>query len=125
MIKEIYTFDEDIVSDLHKDAYGFRPTGNFWPIWNKSSNREKQVIWDDLLESLDRAVNAEKNYQEMAAINFETRITEIQNLMNNTRWDAIRVIIQAEGEEENVAAYGYEALEYTLGLKFDYIQASL
>ncbi len=24
-----YTFDEDIVSDLHKDAYGFRPCEGF------------------------------------------------------------------------------------------------
>jgi len=36
-----YTFDADIVSDLHKDAYGFRPREGFWNHWNLSTMRRE------------------------------------------------------------------------------------
>lgn len=47
-----YTFDERCVSDLHKDAFGFRPNHDFWREWELSDNDGKQVIWDSLIEVL-------------------------------------------------------------------------
>ena len=47
-----YTFDEREVSDLHKDAYGFRPTSTFWQEWQLSDMDGKQALWDLMIEDL-------------------------------------------------------------------------
>ena len=56
MIKEnkMFTFDEQTVSDLHKDARGFRPHAAFIEGWNQSDDENKQAIWNGLLRELER-----------------------------------------------------------------------
>ena len=39
-----YTYDERIVSDLHKEVYGCRPREGFWRHWNESTADEKQEL---------------------------------------------------------------------------------
>jgi hypothetical protein len=39
-------FDENIVSDLHKDARGFRPTQYWWDQWTQCNDAQKQFMWD-------------------------------------------------------------------------------
>lgn len=55
---EEFTFDEMIVSDIHKEAYDLRPNESWWIKWNKSSDSEKQKIWNSLIEK--SKLNAEK-----------------------------------------------------------------
>jgi hypothetical protein len=50
MMNKTYTFDENLVSDIHKDAYGFRPRDGFWSRWSNATIDQKQVIWDELLD---------------------------------------------------------------------------
>ena len=45
-----YTFDDSLISDLHKDAYGMRPTQTFWTLWETMTPSQKQNEWDHLLE---------------------------------------------------------------------------
>jgi hypothetical protein len=50
----MYTFSEELLSDLHKDARGFRPRSEwFWHDWNTSDDDGKQAIWDNLVEELE------------------------------------------------------------------------
>lgn len=62
-----YTFDEDTVSNLHKDAFGFRPSRGWYESWNTMTDAEKQVEWDSLLVSLERTV-AQDEIDEKRAI---------------------------------------------------------
>jgi hypothetical protein len=48
-----YTFKELEVSDLHKDATGFRPQAEFWNQWATANDSEKQKIWDNLIDLLN------------------------------------------------------------------------
>ena len=46
-VNSMYTFDEQTLSDLHKDARGSRPRSDwFWDAWNQADNDGKQAIWD-------------------------------------------------------------------------------
>lgn len=111
-----YTYDEDTVSDLHKDAYGFRPSSGWWSNWKAASSEAKQVIWDDLLESLEMAIEAEKDRELRAGREFESRVRENINLGAGDQATAIRWILQAEGlEEEKDPSY----ICYCLGLSYD------
>jgi hypothetical protein len=49
---ETYTFDENILSDLHKDAYGFRPSGDFFREWDLLDNDGKQDLWEQLIDAV-------------------------------------------------------------------------
>lgn len=42
-----------IVSDLHKDAYGFRPVQTFWTEWELLDDEGKQAVWDYMVRALD------------------------------------------------------------------------
>jgi hypothetical protein len=72
-----YTFDTNIVSDLHKDAYGFRPKGNFWDRWNAATDDQKQVIWDGLVIDLEQEIEREKAADEAAVADFNAKVAEI------------------------------------------------
>lgn len=42
-----------IVSDLHKDTYGFRPVPKFWTEWYLLDDDGKLDLWDHMIEALN------------------------------------------------------------------------
>ena len=117
-----YTFDEDIVSDLHKEAYGFRPRGSgFWAEWDSADDDGKQRIWDDLLDAANRAAETEREIQQEAIAEFESTVRGIMaTVAGATRKDAVRYLhdqYDTQGSEE--------WLEYELGVPYGYLSGSL
>lgn len=113
-----YTFDENIVSDLHKDAYGFRPTDLFWSMWETVSDDGRQDIWDGLLETLEFAMNAEAN-EKIAAINaFEVEIASALDLGARSRDDAVRWVVESMDLDDMDLMYGGELICYRKGLPY-------
>lgn len=45
-----FTYSVDVISDLHKDARGFRPGKSWWQMWDALGDVEKQNVWDMLCE---------------------------------------------------------------------------
>lgn len=113
-----YTFDEQIVSDLHKDAYGFRPREYFWAEWNNSTNDEKQLIWDRLCDALDYEIERERREQEAAVAHFEANVQRNMDLGAPTREDAIRWVLQSLDLDEMDMRYGGSRVCYELGLPY-------
>lgn len=115
----MYTFDEQVLSDLHKDAYGFRPRSEwFWNNWNSADNDGKQAIWDDLLEALDHTLRMEKEAEERAIEEFEHRVAETIRYGAGDRATAIRWIVDSLNLSECDKWYGSEYICYTLGLPY-------
>ena len=113
----MYTFDDNIVSDLHKDAYGFRPGEYFWSSWTGSSDAEKQVIWDNLIINLDREMEREREAQAAAIVRFEERILDTMSVVvSANRGDVVRYFADMEGCDDDL-----EHLEYLMGLPYGYI----
>lgn len=113
-----YTFDENIVSDLHKDAYGFRPREMFWSEWNNASNDEKQEIWDGLCKALERAIQEEKEQEEFAVTQFNDRVAKVIATGAPDRETAIRWIVQSMGLDEHDLMYGGSYICWNLGLPY-------
>ncbi len=111
-----FTFDASIISDLHKDATGFRPRADFWQVWEESNCVQKQKIWDELVAELDEAVAREKQEQAEAIQKFEEMIQTNISLGANSRQAAIRWIIQSLGENVGNDA-GYAC--YILGIPYE------
>ena len=113
-----YTFDEQIVSDLHKDAYGFRPREYFWAEWNNSTDAEKQVIWDRLCAALDAEIERERQEQEAAMAHFEAHVRHNMELGAPDRNTAIRWIIQSLDLDDMDMQYGGSRVCYDLSLPY-------
>jgi len=112
-----YTFDSDIISDLHKDAYGFRPSADFWAWWNTSTDDVRQETWDSLLDTLDRAVAQERLAQAQAEHDFQCRVASLMHLGARDFETAIRWLHEAHntlGDDDY--------LEYQLGVGYGYIR---
>lgn len=117
-----YTYDNLTVSDLHKDAYGFRPSESFWMDWDRYNPAEKQARWDMMCQQLEWEMEWEAKRQAAAIVSFEERITGLIELGAGDRPTAIRWLMQAC----NIAgvygsAYANEELEFEMGLPFGYL----
>jgi hypothetical protein len=113
-----YTFDEKLVSDLHKDAHGYRPTSLFWIDWNNGSNSYKQKMWNDLLADLEYEVEREAN-ERVAAINaLEQEIANALDLGAPSREIAIRWVVESMCLTEWDLAYGGEHICYMKNLPY-------
>lgn len=96
-----YTFDENIVSDLHKDAYGFRPSADFWSDWTNASSNTKQKVWDDLLVDLEHSIERDRAEASAAATEFTLRIEKMIEYGAADYETALRWIVDAEGPFED------------------------
>lgn len=111
-----YNYDDSTVSDLHKDAYGWRPSESFWAEWNNSTPAEKEVIWNRLVETLEESIDLERKMEASALEAFENRVAESIAAGAKDRNQAIKWILQAEGlDDERDPGY----VCYQLGLSYE------
>ena len=114
-----YTFDEQILSDLHKDAYGSRPSNGFWRQWNHYNDDEKQDAWDGILYDLEIEMK-NKELEHMAAIqHLEANVQRNMAMGAPDRETAIRWVLQSLDLSEMDMQYGGSYVCYELGLPFD------
>ena len=87
MTNEIYTYDENIFSDFHKDAYGFRPRDHRF---YDATPAEKQVIWDDVGRAFDDANAQEELAKRESQMNFEMEVQSFIKMGASNRETALR-----------------------------------
>lgn len=115
-----WTFDAATVSDLHKDAFGFRPSEGFWSEWISSSNDEKQATWDSLIRALEASMAAEKAIEDHHVSSFEARIKDAFLTGATTRAAAIQAVLEASNLPNYALTYGGESVCFELKLPFSY-----
>lgn len=95
-------YDENILSDLHKEAYGFRPRERYFEWWANLTVAEKNAEWDYLGQvAEDRALEEDQIHLE----NLQEWDKHIAALMalgadreTAVRWDMDAM--EAGGDEE-------------------------
>lgn len=114
----MYTFDEQIVSDLHKDARGYRPDEYFWEEWTQCGDDTRQSMWDTLLEELAAELARERDAYARAEILFHQRVQGAMLLGAADELTAIRWILEAEQFTDNDLAYGSDYVAFHFGLPY-------
>lgn len=118
----VYTFDENIVSDLHKDARGFRPSGSWWMMWEEASDLRRQEIWDNLIDEMRAEQEYEAERQAHALDRFEGLVSKTIEHGAADRETAIRWIVESldmgEYATAEYACYQY-GLSYICANLFD------
>ena len=113
-----YTFDEQIVSDLHKDARGFRPNVSWMHGWKTSTPDEKQGIWDELVNELSEEIDREQREQACAALALTERLEKMYELGATSEVQALQWIIEAEEFDDHDLQYGADYFCYHFGLSY-------
>jgi hypothetical protein len=88
-----YDFDDNIFSDLHKDAYGFRPRGHEY---YEALPARKQEIWVKVCEDLEAALAEEARMEEEALADFKAQITKVIEAGAGNRINALRWMTSTE-----------------------------
>jgi hypothetical protein len=111
----MYTYDENIVSDLHKDARGYRPRDVWWTYWSNCTDAEKQREWDGLIYEMEESEKEEKLREQEALAQFNRDIEMYMAFGAHDRADALRWMTQNEKfyHEQDV-----EHLVWNLGILF-------
>jgi hypothetical protein len=109
-----------VLSDAHKDAYGFRPSADTYRLWASLPAAELAVIEDRIYADVIDAIEREHDEQARAIAAFEAEVTRLSAKLGADRATVIRWLIQAEGCEESVQDYGLSYFAYTQGLPTTY-----
>lgn len=112
----MYTFDENLFSDLHKDAYGFRPSISFWSVFATFNPEQKQALWDSMLADLDRSIKEDQEQTQIAIARFENRIDNLAHDCTN-RKRIVEWLMDAEDRKGDE-----EGFEFDNGLPFGYLK---
>ena len=115
--------DGSVYSDLYKDVYGVRPRGVTF-----ESIEEFDRSYQQLSYALKCELEREEEEQNINFRLFEKRVSEVLEQVQNctSRAHAVKIIADAEGiREDYLQFYGFDVLEYELGLKFGSIKAWL
>lgn len=115
-----YTFDDCCYSDLHKDVYGFRPSGDQYRMWTNMSADEKQTEWDYLCSQLNQVIATEQDEQTACHVDFEQKIAEVMSVGAKTRKQAVQWIYDSLEDK-----YDYDYADWQLGLKYGTFKAEL
>lgn len=113
-----FTFDATIISDLHKDARGFRPTQDWMADFREASDERKQLIWDNLCRELDSELEREQQEQTRAIEAFERGVEAAILLGAADRQTAIRWVVEGLELDDVDYMYGGSKICFELGLPY-------
>lgn len=95
-----YTYSDELISDLHKDANGFRPREAFWNGWNSASPEEKQTVWDGLLMQMVEREAEMRRMQDKGLRELKANLRRVMNAKGVDWCGALRWLMQSENEPD-------------------------
>lgn len=115
-----YTYDDSLISDLYKDAYGMRPTPTYWTLWRAMPPNQKQGEWEYLCKLVAEADEARRIAEEEAFQHWISNIQAMMTELNLSKAEAIRMDMAAADCVNDTGFYCYtRRLSYSLGTEID------
>lgn len=107
-----------VISDMHKDAYGFRPRGE--DFWSRLTTLEAcDAEMDRLQVAVDFAREEDIRREDAAIVDFEAAIARTIEVGAGDRDTAIRWLMSAQVDADDQDPQGY--FEYLNGLPYGYV----
>jgi len=92
----MYTYSDELYSDIHKDAYGFRPRDGGVHCWHVLTPAQKQEAWDRMEATIAEDIAAEKVRAAEDIAAFEAEVQNTIQLGAGDRATALRWMMQTE-----------------------------
>ena len=96
-----YTFADELISDLHKDAYGFRPSQRFFDDWAEYTPAEKQETWDSLIATMEYNQKEEERIEAANLVEFRKQVAATMKFCDCNWKKAVEFLADAEGDDIN------------------------
>lgn len=113
------------LSDMHKDAYGFRPSPDQWARWNTMNNAQLNAEEASLAEAIGAAIAEEAENEAAATVSFETHIGKLMSDFRIDRATAIRWDLEALDITDDVKVYGMDLYAHEYGLPYRYFEGGV
>jgi len=97
-----FTYSDDIISDLHKDARGYRPREAFMEMWNESTPETKQDVWDMLCEEMEISMKEQEAAEATALVKFRKILRSVMDVASCNWKVALRYLVDAENLDVNL-----------------------
>lgn len=94
-----FNYSNDLISDLHKDARGFRPKEYFWEEWNQLNDESKQCIWDTLISELEENNKINEERERVALVSLRHRVAKTMKVFDCNWKVAMKILVEADGED--------------------------
>lgn len=94
-----------MISDMHKDAYGFRPSGDMYGRLREMSDAELDAMVNNLQRDINESIDREKIAEDRAYAKWDARMTANMAQFNIDRETAIRWDRQAEDDFGDLGYY--------------------
>lgn len=134
-----FTYSDELISDLHKDAYGVRPSASFfYRWWHEMSPAQKQEEWDNIQSYLEREIDREREYAATQTAAFKREIAarmaanpelSKREVVNAYCVEVSDYVARGAASFNNSDLYferfAYEHVEWELGMSFDTISKFL
>lgn len=115
-----YTYDLDSFSDLYKEAYGFRPNGDYLMHVRTASDEVRQEEWDTLIWSANLREQERCEDEAHALAELKAQLFKTMDDHNVDIATAIRWLDDAHGTQGD-----WQFLDYNLGVKYGTIETML
>jgi hypothetical protein len=115
----MFTYSDDIISDLHKDARGFRPSEYFWEEWTQSPADIKQKIWDKLIEEMEYNQKEEARIEAANLVEFRKQVAATMKFCDCNWKDAIRFLADAEGDDIDEHSQTFDYFLWKQGIGYN------
>jgi hypothetical protein len=73
-------YDESTLSDLYKDAFGFRPGPDYRSRWEAMTESERDAEWDGLLWSVEDSMTRDREEQARAVRSYRKGLADMMEL---------------------------------------------
>jgi hypothetical protein len=100
-----YTFDESVLSDLHKEAFGFRPSASYYTHWRSLTDQDKQIEWDNLCAASDQSEQDERDAEARNYARWQTQLEELIRMGAGDKATAIRWDMQAQNADPGEVSF--------------------
>lgn len=92
--------DDYLISDLHKDARGFRPDAEYIQRFNEMSEIDRDRVYEGLIAELDEELDRSRAAQAEAVEEFELELANLIVLGAADRATALRWLQEADCEPD-------------------------
>ena len=114
-----YTYCDDIISDLHKDARGFRPDEYFWEEWTQSPEESKQFIWDKLVKEMEQNQKEQARIEADKLVEFRETVRQTIRFCDVDWCGAVRFLADAEGDDIDEGEQTFDYFLWKQGIGFE------
>ena len=102
-----YTYDDNLISDLHKDCWGTRPSVYYMSTWKAMTPDQKQEEWDYMCKHVEENIRREEEAEQKAYNDWDERISSIVDTAGVSLAEAIRYDMGIKNSQNDVGYYCY------------------